>query len=80
MEDNISRRKLLINGTQLNLLCNSPIELKRMFNILNANSAWQNSTPACLVILLVTFKVSNDRFDFSSYGKNWFGLGLSFGF
>jgi uncharacterized protein with WD repeat len=85
MEDNISRRKLLITGTQLNLLCTSPIELKTMFNVLNANFAWHSSAPACLVILLVTFEVNNDRFGFSikvlySNGKNWFGLGLCFGF
>ena len=61
-----------------------------MFNVLNANFAWHSSAPACLVILLVTFEVSNNWFGFGikvlySYGKNWLlrqvifnlGLGLS---
>jgi hypothetical protein len=42
-----------------------------MFNVFNANFAnfaifaRSSSAPACLVILLVTFAVSNDRFGFS---------------
>jgi uncharacterized protein with WD repeat len=85
MEDNISRRNIFNNWNSTKLALSSPIELKTMFNVLNANFAWHSSAPACLVILLVTFEVSNDRFGFSikvlySNGKNWFGLGLCFGF